>query len=566
MLQGSCISRGIAIGKAKVIKRTLNKVFHDANQNIDVAAEAGKAKTALSAAIGEIETLIKLAAEKNTDDVKHIMEAHKAILEDPVLDEMVLSKIQKDGLSASAAITASFDSFINMLLEIDDPVFQQRVIDLKDIEERLLGIIAGAGDKQELTGSVVLVADEISPSALISFDTSKVLALITELDGATSHVAVIANSLGIPTIMGIPDIHNEVKEGDIVIVDAINNKVIIRPDKLLQRQYSQKKKDYHKYLKNFENDKNIKACTLCGARKIEIHANIAFQKETASVIEHGGEGVGLLRSEFIFMDREDWPGEEEQFNFYKTVLSDLAPLPVTVRTLDVGGDKDIPYIDIPKEDNPFLGLRAIRISLKYEAQFKIQLRALLRASNFGNLRIMFPMIAALEEVFHAKRVLDLAKNELIAEGIIYDPNIKIGIMIETPSAAILSDILAKHVDFFSIGTNDLMQYTLAADRNNNSVKYLRSYFDPAILRLIAMVVKNAAKECIPVGMCGEMASDHTAAPLLVGLGLDELSMSPRKIPEFKKAIAQCRFKECAALSENALHLGTAKQVANLLGR
>ncbi|MEL7622171.1 MAG: phosphoenolpyruvate--protein phosphotransferase [Clostridiales bacterium] len=566
MLQGSCVSRGIAIGQAKVIKKALRKASHEEKQNIDGAAEAKKAKAAFSEAAGEIEALIKLAADKKADDVKHIMEAHKAILEDPVLIEMVLSRIQKDALSAAAAIAASFDSFISMLLEIDDPVFQQRVFDLKDLQDRLLAILSGREGRQELTGPLILVADEISPSALISYDNRKVLALVTELDGATSHVAVIANSLGIPTIMGIPNIHNEVNEGDLLIVDAINNKVLIKPDESLQKEYAQKREDYQKYLQDLEKDKNIAACTLCGARQIEIHANIAFQKETASVIDQGGEGVGLLRSEFLFMDREDWPAEEEQFDFYKAVLADLAPLPVTVRTLDVGGDKDIPYINIPKEENPFLGLRAIRISLKYEAQFKIQLRALLRASHFGNLRIMFPMIATLEELLQAKRVFNLAKQELRAEGLAYDPDIKVGIMVETPAAAILSDVLAKYVDFFSIGTNDLMQYTLAADRNNNSVKYLRDYFEPSILRLIDLVVRSAAKSGIPVGMCGEMASDKIAASLLVGLGLDELSMSPRKISELKKAVTQCRFNECVALSQKALQLETAEQVANLLGR
>ncbi len=418
-------------------------------------------------------------------------------------------------------------------------------------------------DLSTLKESVLLVSNDLTPSQTANMDKEKVLGFLTNMGGRTSHTAIMARSLEIPAVVGLKNITTTIKQGDYVIIDGDSGKVLINPDAENIAFYNKLKEECEKIKQGLQSFKDQASVTFDG-KKVELAGNIGTPEDITGLLNNGAEGVGLFRTEFIYMNRECLPTEEEQFDSYKTVLEALSPKPVVIRTLDAGGDKELSYLNIDKEMNPFLGYRAIRICLKETALFKTQLRALLRASVYGNLKIMFPMISSLEELLLAKDILNEVKEELDTSKVSYDSNIEVGMMIEVPSAAIISDILAKHVDFLSIGTNDLIQYTCAVDRMNEKIHDLYSPFNPAVLRLIKMVIDNGHKEGIWVGMCGEMAGDRKLIPILLGMGLDEFSMSPISILPARKLIHSLSYSDMKIFIDVILTMTTSEDIQSYI--
>lgn len=414
---------------------------------------------------------------------------------------------------------------------------RERANDIRDVTSRVIKILSHKEeiDLKSIPSCSIVVARELTPSQTAQMNKQNVRGFVTEKGGKTSHTAIIARTYEIPAVVGIGDITSLVRDGDFLIIDGNDGTVYVNPDESLIREYEKRLEEETRKKEELRKFLQIEARTQ-DSRRIKLVANIAHVDETDVALKNGAEGVGLFRTEFLFMDRTEPPSEEEQFEAYKTVLEKMGERPVIIRTLDIGGDKSIPYLNIPKEENPFLGCRAIRLCLAQQDLFKVQLRALLRASVYGNLKIMFPMISCIDEIIQTKEIMKEVKTELDKEGIKYSEDFEIGIMVETPSAAIISDMLAEEVDFFSIGSNDLIQYTLVIDRTNDKVSYLYNPLHPAVLRLIKLTVDNAHKKGIEVGVCGEIASDLNMVPILIGLGVDELSVSPSKVLNVKKKI------------------------------
>jgi phosphotransferase system enzyme I (PtsI) len=529
------VSNGYAIGHAHVNIEKKIEVVVKAISN--TASEIDRFKAALELS-GEQLIEIKQLTEKNigAKDAE-IFEAHLMILNDPHLLDETCKCIESYNINAEAALVRVMGTFIQLFDEIEDVYIKERAADIRDVEKRILmnlskdGIHIIESDFED----TIIVAHDLTPSDTAQLDSSKVIGFITEIGGKTSHTAIMAKSLEIPAIVGIKNITKEIKTGDILIIDGFSGAVIINPHSETVEIYKKKIEEYKVVKSELAQYKSRHVFTKDNKR-IEIFGNIGTPKNVNKVLDNGGEGIGLFRTEFLYMDRENFPDENEQFEAYKSVTEKMADKPVIIRTLDIGGDKHLSYFEIPNEMNPFLGYRAIRLCLDRTDIFKVQLRGILRASNHGNIRIMFPMIASLEELLKAKALLLVCMAELEAEGLPFNKNIEVGIMIEIPAAALCAEELAKHVDFFSIGTNDLIQYTLAADRMNEKVSYLYDPKHPAIIKLIKMTVDAAHKENKICGICGEMAGDPSLIPILIELGVDELSMSAASILEAKKAI------------------------------
>lgn len=557
-LNGIVASDGIVIGKIfKYEKKGLEISNHLVD---DIEEEIFRFKEAIDRAINDLNNIIQ-KDEKNKD----IFNAHKQILKDPELIEKVELKINQKKLNAQKSFEIVTNDYIKIFEEMDDEYFSQRAIDIRDIANRVISKLIGKEEKliEEIDEPRILVANDLTPSDTAKLDNKKVKGFITEVGGKTSHSAIIARSSGFPAIVGVKDIINKVKQDDVVILDAINGKVKIKPDKNILEDYRKKIKEYKIKKRNREKLKNELTKTKCG-KNVELSANIATISDLDKVINNGAEGIGLYRTEFLYMESNKFPTEQEQFEAYKKVVEKLAPKPVVIRTLDIGGDKNLKYLDMPDELNPFLGHRAIRLCLEKKDMFKTQIRALLRASNFGDLKIMFPMIATLEDFYEAKNVIDEVKIEFDEKNISYSDDLEVGIMVEIPSTALVADLFAQEVDFFSIGTNDLIQYTFAADRMNEKVSYLYQPYNPALLKLIKNVIESAHKENKWVGMCGEMASDPIAIPLLIGLGLDEFSMSSSKILKSRELIGELEISKMSQLVKKALNERTSQDVVNLV--
>ncbi len=535
MKKGIAASKGYAIGKAFLVEK--DEIVIAEKTGINITEEG----TRLEAAIEVTRRQLLNLKDKTSADIGEkeaaVFESHLTMLDDPEFTGAALSGIEADNVSAESAVKKIVDMYLSIFADMEDEYMKERASDIKDVGERIIRNLLGKSSNglSELPENTVVVAHDLTPSDTAQLDRSKVIAFLTNTGGRTSHSAIMARTLEIPAVVGLENITTIVKTGDVVIVDGVEGTVIVNPDNETLELYRSKKSELDIEKNKLKELVHTKTITKQG-KSVIVAGNIGSPNDVHKVIENGGEGVGLFRTEFLYMDRTEFPSEEEQFNSYKYVAEKLEGKPVVIRTLDIGGDKKLSYLPLPEEMNPFLGYRAIRLCLDRQDIFRTQLRAILRASAYGNIQIMFPMISSLEEFFKAKEILTSCKEELKAEGKAYNDKIETGIMIEIPSAAIMADEFAKHVDFFSIGTNDLIQYTLAADRMNENISYLYNPMHPAVLRLIKMTIEAAHKEGKWCGMCGEMAGDEEAIPTLLEYGLDEFSMSASSMLRAKQII------------------------------
>jgi len=559
MLKGIGASPGIVLGKALVVEDT--QLVVERKTITDCEAEVVKLRTAVEVSKEELTKVKEKALVELGEHEAEIFEAHLLVLEDPELVESAVSKINDEKVNADFALNEIKEMFVGMFESMDNEYMRERAADIKDVTNRVLRHILGVKvvDLADLAEEVVLVAHDLTPSDTATMDKKKVLGFLTDIGGRTSHTAIMSRTLEIPAIVGLSHATKEIKDGDFVAFNGDTGEVIINPDEETIAKYTKLKTDFEEYKKALDLLKG-KASITTDKRHVELAGNIGTPGDVEGLIKNDAEGVGLYRTEFLYMDRSDFPSEEEQYNAYKAVLEGMAGKPIVIRTLDIGGDKKLDYLPMDEEMNPFLGYRAIRLCLDRKEIFVTQLRALYRASVHGKLRIMFPMISSLEELLQAKEVCEEVKAQLKTEGIAYSEEVEVGMMIEVPSAAVISDVLAKHVDFFSIGTNDLIQYTCAVDRMNQKISYLYNQFNPAVLRLIKMVIDNAHKEGKWAGMCGESAGDQLMIPILLGFGLDEFSMSPISILPARKLINSLSFEDMKKFSEEVLSLGTAQEI------
>lgn len=557
-------SPGIAIGKVLVYNEP--KLVVELREVEDVDFELERLDKAIRMSIEDIQNLYDETLKSIGESEAQIFNAHKMMLQDPEFIDGIRSKIKEEKANAEWAVKKVSDQLIELFENIEDEYLRARALDLKDVSKRLLMKLLGieeSNDIKNLKEKCILVAEDLTPSDFAQMNKDMVIGFVTELGGKTSHTAIMAKNLDIPAVAGLKDITNIAKNGDIMIIDGNEGLALLNPPEEKVKEYEEKKKEYDEFklvVKQMKGEKTISK----DGREVELAANIGTPKDIDNVIENDGEGVGLFRTEFLYMDSDSMPTEEEQFNAYKTVAERLKGKPVVIRTLDVGGDKDIPYLNLPEEMNPFLGLRAIRLCLERTDILKTQLRALLRASAYGNIKIMFPMISSIGEIRDAKKILEEVKSELRKEGIPFNENIEVGIMVEIPAVAIHSDVFAKEVDFFSIGTNDLIQYTVAVDRGNQNISYLYSQYHPAVLKLIKMTIENGHKAGIWVGMCGEAAGDEKLIPLLLAMGLDEFSMNPSSILKARWIINNTSKKEIETMVDEILNLPTAKDVEDFI--
>ena len=562
-IKGIAASNGIAIAKAfKLIEPELTVVKATIS---DVEAEINLYKEALVKTTEELQKIKVKAAQNLSEEEAAVFDAHINMANDPELLSQTTDKIKSESVNAAYAFDEVSNMFIMMFESMDNEYFRERAADIKDIKKRILAHLLGVkvNDPSTIDEQVVIIAEDLTPSDTAQLDRNFVKGFATNIGGRTSHSAIMARSLEIPAVVGTKTILEDVKDGDMIILDGLEGNVIVNPTAEQVAHYEEVAKQYEAQKAEWAKLKNEKTVSKDG-QNVELAANIGTPKDFEGVLANGGEAVGLYRTEFLYMGRDNFPTEEEQFEAYKAVLEAMGDKPVVVRTLDIGGDKELPYLHLPKEMNPFLGYRAIRLCLDDTDLFRTQLRALLRASAYGKLRIMFPMIATLNEFRSAKALLLEEKAKLVAEGVTVSEEIEVGMMVEIPSAAVLADQFAKEVDFFSIGTNDLIQYTMAADRMNEKVSYLYQPYNPSILRLVKMVIDAAHKEGKWTGMCGEMAGDQTAIPLLLGLGLDEFSMSATSILPARSLISKLSKAEMADLAAEALNKSTVEEVIELV--
>ena len=565
MITGILASPGIVFGKALVLKE--EKIVLDTQKISEdqVEAEVARFYAGREAAVEQLNSIHQRALKSLGEEKAAIFEGHLMILEDEELEEEILDYLRSQKVNASVAASKIIDQQVEMLSEIDDEYLKERAGDIRDIGNRLIKNILGMHivDLGDIAEESILVAYDLTPSETAQLNLEKVLGFITDIGGRTSHTSIMARSLELPAIVGTNDVTARVNTGDYLILDAVNNRIYVNPTqaeidelKTLEAKLTEEKAELAKL-------KDLPAVTLDG-HKVEVVANIGTIRDCEGAHRNGAEGVGLYRTEFLFMDRDQLPSEEEQFIAYKEVVEAMEGRLVVLRTMDIGGDKELPYLNLPKEMNPFLGWRAVRIALDRREILHAQLRAVLRASAFGKLAVMFPMIISVEEIRELKSVLETLKAELRAEGKAFDENIQVGVMVETPSAAVNAKFLAKEVDFFSIGTNDLTQYTLAVDRGNELISHLYNPMSPSVLGLIKQVIDASHAEGKWTGMCGELAGDERATLLLLGMGLDEFSMSAISVPRIKKLIRHVNYQEVKALADEALQKPTAAEIEQLI--
>ena len=559
MLKGIGASPGIVLGKALVIENT--QLAIERKTITDTEAEVAKLRNAVQVSKEELNKVKEKALLELGEQEAQIFESHLLVLEDPELIESAISNINNEKVNADFALNEIKEKFVTMFEAMDNEYMRERAADIKDVTNRILRHILGIKvvDLADLNEEVVLVAHDLTPSDTAIMDKKKVLGFLTDIGGRTSHTSIMSRTLEIAAVVGLTDATSKIKDGDFIVFNGNTGEVIINPDEETILQYYKLKSEFEEYKKELELLKGQLSITTDGKR-VELVGNIGTPSDLEALIKNDAEGVGLYRTEFLYMDRNDFPSEEEQYQAYKSVLEGMNNKPIIIRTLDIGGDKKLDYLPMDEEMNPFLGYRAIRLCLDRKEIFVTQLRALYRASIHGKLKIMFPMISSLEELLQAKEVCEEVKEQLKSEGIDYSDDVEIGMMIEVPSAAIISDVLAKHVDFFSIGTNDLIQYTCAVDRMNQKISYLYNPFNPAVLRLIKIVIDNAHKENKLVGMCGEVAGDQLMIPILIGFGLDEFSMSPVSILPARKLINSLSFEDMKKLSEEILSLENTEEI------
>lgn len=562
-LQGIAASNGIAIAKAYRLEHpdlTVEK------QTIENPAEhVRRFQQALAKAKEELEAIRAHALKELGEDKAAIFSAHLLVLSDPELVQAVEQKIEQERVNAEFALHEVASMFIAMFEAMDDEYMKERAADIRDVTKRVLAHLLGVtiSNPSMITEEVIIVAEDLTPSDTAQLNRKYAKGFTTDIGGRTSHSAIMARSMEIPAVVGTKEATATIQNGDIVIIDGLDGEVIVNPTEETIAEYEQKRAAFAAQKAEWAKLVHEQTTTKDG-HHVELAANIGTPNDVEGVLANGAEGIGLYRTEFLYMGRNELPTEEEQFEAYKTVLEKMEGKPVVVRTLDIGGDKELPYLDLPKEMNPFLGFRAVRLCLDMQDMFRMQLRALLRASVYGNLKIMFPMIATVDEFRQAKAVLLEEKEKLVAEGVAVSDHIEVGMMVEIPAAAVLADQFAKEVDFFSIGTNDLIQYTMAADRMNERVSYLYQPYNPAILRLIYNVIEAAHKEGKWVGMCGEMAGEELAVPILLAFGLDEFSMSATSILRVRSQLKKLSKQEAERVKDHILSLATAEEVVRFV--
>ena len=564
MFKGTNASAGIGIGKAAIIKET--ELVIRPEKVIDGAAEVERFKGALAETIAQTETLAADLATRVGEKEAEIMQGHLMLLNDPMLTNEIESAITGDNVCSEFAIETVCTMYADMFASMDDELMQQRATDMRDIKVRLQQVLQGVKpvDIAALPEGSVIVAKDLTPSMTAGINPANVAGIVTEMGGRTSHSAILARALEIPAVVAVPGILGQVEDGAEMIVDGSEGVVLAAPSEEEKAEYTAKREQFLKEKKELEQYIGKPTVTRDGV-EIELVANIGNPDDVEKVLQYDGEGVGLFRTEFLFMDRTAMPTEEEQFEAYKKVAIALNGRPVIIRTLDIGGDKEIPYMGLQKDENPFLGYRAIRFCLdRKDDVYRPQLRALLRASAFGQIKIMIPMVTCIEEIREAKALIEEIKKELDEKGIAYNKEIKVGIMVETAAASLMADVFAKEVDFFSIGTNDLTQYTMSVDRGNEKVSYLYSTFNPAVLRSIRNIIKCGREAGIMVGMCGEAASDPMMIPLLLAFGLNEFSMSSSAILKARKMITGYSEAELQAVADKAMSFVSAKEIENFM--
>jgi len=563
-LKGIAASPGIAIGKAFF----LDKEDFAIKKHIIPELEIPKELSRLDAAIEEskkelLEIKDKMA--KSIGKYAGIFEAHLLLLEDPMFVDRIRELVKTQFLNIEYAVWSVSEEITSTFLNSGDSSLKERAIDVHDVSRRILRNLVG-GERKVLAGlkeEVIVVAADLAPSDTAQMRREKVIAFVTDMGGRASHTAIMARSLEIPAVVGLKDITQKSEPGDLLIVDGNSGIVIVNPDSETITRYEEEKKRLEEWKRELLTLKETPAVTPDGHR-VRLMANIEVPEEVESSIQYGAEGIGLYRTEFLYLNRQDLPGEEEQFNAYKYVAGVMNPHPVIIRTLDLGGDKFLSTLSLPPEINPSLGCRGIRLCLEREDIFRVQLRAILRASVYGNLKIMYPLVSGVGEIKRANQILESVKKELISQRIDFNADIEVGVMIEVPSAAMIADILAREAKFFSIGTNDLIQYALGIDRVNEKIAYLYEPLHPAVLRLIKMVIDSAHSAGIQIGMCGEMAADPLFAPVLLGMGLDEFSMGPISIPAIKKVIRQTKLLDAKELAEKVMNFSSATEIENYL--
>ena len=559
-IQGISGSRGVAVGNVyRYIQEEI--VIPDYTVADDkVEEEIGKFAAAMAATLKQLDTIRQKALDEMGPEEAAIFEAHMQIAQDPSLSDGIKSLVESSHTNVVAATAQTIETFANIFLGMEDPYMRERGADIKDIGDRLMRNMLGMNPRglSHISGEVILVAQDLAPSDTASLDKNVVKGIVTAAGGPTSHAAIMARTLEIPAVMGVGDIESFV-DGDKAVVLGTDGIVEINPSDADWDEYTNQAAAFQEELKRLRESANLEATTTDG-HHVELFGNIGKAKDAKNALTMGAQGIGLYRTEFLYMENDELPAEDVQFEEYKKVAQDMKGTPVIIRTMDIGGDKELKCLDLPSEMNPFLGYRAIRISLNRPDIFKVQLRALLRASAFGDIHIMYPMIASVEEVKQANAMLDECKDELTAEGKEFNKDIKVGIMIEVPAAAVISPILAKYVDFFSIGTNDLCQYTLAVDRMNESIGSLYQPLHPGVLRLIKHVIDASHEQGKFTGMCGELASDPVATMILLGLGLDEFSMTASSIPLIKKILRSVSKAECEEVANKALTMDTAEEI------
>lgn len=564
-LQGIGASEGISIAPVTVYSK--DEIHVQLRQIDDVESEQRRLDEAIAECYADLQAVHSDAGRRLGPEEAKIFEGHLSLLQDPSLRKKVAQLIEREKANAEYALELHFDSIIAKFEKMKNEYMRERAADVRDVKERLLkkllGIAEASVPVQTQSGPSNLVAHDLTPADTSSLTVGGIAGFATEIGGKTSHTAIIARSLNIPSVVGVSGLTKAVNPGDTIIVDGIEGIVIVRPTEDEKAMYESKREQY-------EAERNALASlihepSLTGdGRKVEIAANIGSQLDADAAMAVGAEGIGLFRTEFLYMNRSSLPDEEEQFEAYRTAVERMSPRPVVIRTLDIGGDKSLPYLPMDPEMNPFLGHRAIRLCLERPDLFRPQIRAILRAGAYGNVHMMFPMVATVTELRKAKEMVDEEKAKLRSEGTPFSDHIPIGIMVEIPSAALIADQLAKEADFFSIGTNDLIQYTLACDRMNEKISHLYQPFHPAVLRLIHMTAEAAHRENKWVGVCGEMAGDTQAIPLLVGLGIDELSMSASSVLKARHLVRGMNYAELQEMARNALQLDTQEEVLRLL--
>lgn len=564
MYKGIAGSEGIGIGKVVLIEE--HDLTVEKKSVTDTDAELKRLQDAIEKFVAITNEMADKMAKTVGEQDADILRGHIIMLQDPMIEEQISALMISEKISAEMALEQVLDQTAEMFAAVPDELIQQRATDLMDIKSRMLKILMGIEevDISQVPENTVLVARDLTPSMTAGINPANIAGILTEVGGRTSHSAILARAMEIPAVLSIEGICGIVKNGDTVVLDGSKGEAIVNPDEATVKEFEKKFADYAAEKELLKAYKGKPSQTKDGV-KVELVSNIGKPEDADKVVECDGEGIGLFRTEFLFMDRDSVPTEEEQFEAYKKVAETMKGKPVIIRTLDIGGDKAIPYLGLETEENPFLGFRAIRFCLKRRDIYEVQLRALLRASAFGDIKIMVPLVTGVDELRAVKVILEDIKRQLGKDGIAYNKDVKVGVMMETPAACMMADALAKEADFFSIGTNDLTGYTMAVDRGNAKVAYLYSTYNPAVLRAIKRIIECGKKEGIMVGMCGEAAADSKLIPLLLAFGLDEFSVSATSVLKTRKTISDCTMDECKALADKVMACVTEEEVLEILG-